>query len=618
MIHEQKGIKLPDGMESRIAEWLSTEIHNTRIARGELEDIWAEINEMYDETELKGKKNFPFENAAHLVIPVLPMMVETAKSKVFSTIFAPKDPLTPTSLRPEFSPFEKPLRRFLTWAAKHELKLNDRLDPIILEMFKLGTAVGKAVYTKEYKNQMVWNAALDDFEDRVYILKDSPEIVHPALEDILFPLDATDDTLNEVAWISERFRVGRNTFKSWAKSKSFDKDKIEKIRAWEDDRYNEVEESRTQAGEKATYRHSVELEEVWFDHVLDDDSPELYRLCGYLHLPTRTFLKLTHSWFPYGLHPYEICQLERREHKVYGNGFGQIGRVYQQEISTQHNQRLDAMTIANANVFKRKADSMIPESLVFRPGASIPVDDMDDLQPLFSGQKYDSTIQEEQNTLALLRERVGLQEYAPDVLASAQTGSLALALGESTRRFDQVVGRVRGFIARLMMKIMLLYQKYYPEGKSIMLQGEEGQAMAIYTAQFPEEFIYNGMAIEVTATTSVTSAELDRQHKMTLFNMLTQTYGQVTQYLMQAANPQLPQPVRLSILAFVDGLLDYVGDVIEDYNLSNTREIGAVTTQVKEAVESIRQEVMGGVPGGQPGMGGVPGGAGQPVPQGPA
>lgn len=617
MLERQEGVELDPVLEARIAEWLSTEIQQTDMARKALEEEWAEISRLYDSVELEGKKDFPFVNAAALMIPIVPMIVETMKAKIFTTIFAPKDPLSAKTRRDDLQDFVKQLRAFLTWAAENELNLRERLDTNITEALKLGTTVGKTVYTRETRRQRVWNEDLEEWEEELYVIRDSPEIVHPPLANVYFPLETTDDTLNECPWIAEKFDVTRNKLKRWKHEKRFDKERLEKIMHWEDDQAQEteVERERKQHGEDPVLAKTVTLHEVWFDHQISDDDETLYKLVGYLHVPSRTFLKVTHGWFPYALHPYEILVHEKREHKVYGNGVGAIARVFQLEISTQHNQRLDAMTIANANAFKKKADSLIPEDIVIRPGGTIPVDDMDDLQPLFTGQKYDSTIQEEQNTLALLRERVGLQEYAPDTLANAQSTSLTLALGESTRRFDQTVNRVRGFISRLSMKLMLLYQKYYPEGKPFFVMGQDGQ-MVSAMLQFPSDFIYNNVLIEVTATTSVTSAELERQNKLALFNLITQGYGQITQYAMGAENPQAPIGFRLASLAAITGISTYVADVLDDYNLSNARDLAQGLRNLKALAEFQQNQVLGALSGGQPGMGGVPGAPGAPVPEG--
>jgi len=615
-----KNLVLEPELLDEMATFLADQIETTDKGRKDLEELWVEIEELYELTILEEKENFPFEGAAHLMVQLIPLFCEAMKAKLFNTIFAPEHPFTPVLHRGDFSPFIKPLMRFLTWATENELHLRKRLDPIILELYKLGTTIAKVVYTRKVETLMKWDETLEEYQEEVIVTKDSPEIVHPQLPDVYFPLQLHD--LDEAEWIAERFRMSRNDLVRGMNSEKYmNMDQLEKM---------PVETQQTEFEEKLAdippevrpqLLEEYEFHECWFEYAIREGKDPV-KLFGILHLPTRTFIRLVYWWFPYGLHPYELCVHEGRTHRVYGNGVGSVGAPYQREVSTMHNQRLDAMTIANANVFKRKADSLIPEDLVWRAGGTIPVDDMDDLAPLFSGQKFDSTLQEEQHTIQLLKERVGIQEFTPEMVSGAQSTTALALLGESTRRFDQNVETVRIFLGRLMTKAMLLYQKYYPEGKPIMVQGEEGR-LTEQIIKFPEEWIVEGMGIEVTATTSATSAEMDRQSKLSLFGLQSQVYGQVAQYLIQAANPQFPLPVRVVMLQTVDGILTYYLDILGDFNLNSAREISAGIEGIKKVVRELGPQLLTPGPQEQPGMGGpqgapggAPAGAGGQAPQG--
>jgi len=267
----------------------------------------------------------------------------------------------------------------------------------------------------------------------------------------------------------------------------------------------------------------------------------------------------------------------------------------QKEVSVMHNQRLDHGSLANSGVYKRRADSSVPSDIVFQLGSSIPVDEPDDLLPLDMGSQYDSTINDEQHTLQLLKERLGMQDYlGAEMLANAQATSVLAAMAESTRRFDLTLGRFREFLGEVMMKVMLLYQQYYPEGKTTLILGEDG-VWTEMTWTFPEQAIRDGLGIQIIATTSTTSKELERQNKLSLFGMISQYYGQLTQYLLQAENPQLPESIRMVLLRIVDGLSTLVLDILEDYEIHQAKELTINIEEIQARARSIQENP--GIPG---------------------
>jgi hypothetical protein len=181
----------------------------------------------------------------------------------------------------------------------------------------------------------------------------------------------------------------------------------------------------------------------------------------------------------------------------------------------------------------------------------------------------------------MLRERLGLEDFSQDMNIAQPTSQLAV-MAERNRRFDHTIKRVRTYLGSVMTKSMLLYQKYYPEGRAIQVLGEGGIYVEMIM-QFPKEVLSKGMGIDVTATTASTSKELDKQNKLALFNLITQYYGQLTQYLLQAANPQLPPMVQGAMVQIIDALSAFVEDLLDDFDLAHSREIAGVVESAREA-----------------------------------
>lgn len=601
--YNEPDINISEELESEISDWLYREIKANQRERTPWIDLWEEIEEYRDKTELDEKKDFPFEGAAHLMIPLMPMFSETIKAKILNTIFAPSDPFATKPTRKEFIPFAKPIRKFLTWAADNELDLEEVMDTVLSEFLDLGATPVKVVYTLEEEMVTQWNEAIEEFETVPVIKKDHPEIIHFQIQDYFFPLSV--HRREDAPWQAHRYRRTWNDLVRGERQGKYND--IERIKAWQENTQNQHDRVTVEGQEIFVEElEEYELYDVWFEYPLKEgDAPT--KMVWQFHLESRTPLRMQHNWYPLQLDPFEVLVYEKKAHRVLGMGIGQMTLPFQKEVSTMHNQRLDSVSIKNAPMFKYKANSSIPGEIKFRVGGGIPVDEMDDIDVLFSGQTYDSTIESEEHTLNLLRERIGIQDFmGHDMIANAQSTSVLAAMAEGTRRFDLTIKRVRRFLSRVMTKVLLLYQKYYPEGKPMLVQGQDGQMTEVLFS-FPEKWITEGLGVDVTATTSTTSKELERQNKLSLFGMITQYYGQLTQYLLQAENPQLPVTVRMAMYQIVDSLSTFVLDVLEDFELSRAGELAIRIEELQALAQQGQAQGGGQAPPGQPGMAG-PGG----------
>jgi len=601
-------------MEQKILNWLYDEMTRTLLARQPFLELWLEVQEFYEKTTLDDKIDFPWEGAAHIMIALMPTYIEQAKAKLIGTLFAPSDPFSTKPLRKDFSDFAKPMRRMLTWASEEELNFRPFMNSILLESLKLGNGVGKAVYVEDVQTYQEWDPTTEQFIEVTETLESHPLPVHVSLPDFLFPLHILK--LNGADWLGDRVRLSENQLLARGRDGRYIQKAVDKILPWEERQRTQYEDRRE---DHVDYTPSEfkewEVWEVWFQHPIVEGGPAVKQVWS-IHLDSRTALRKQHNHFPMQMHPYVIHGYELRENRVYANGIGRMVLPYQKEVSIMHNQRLDAATITNAPIFKRKADALGPDEIEFRVGAAIPVDEMDDLEVLFTGNPLNSTITEEQHTIGLLQQRIGMQDYqTQQALAGAQATTVLQIMQESARRFDEHVHNARVFMTEMMVKLLLLYQKYYPRDKAQMILGEDG----VYVEQlweFPQEWIVKGMGVSVTATTSSTSKELDRQNKLSLLGALTQYYGNLTQYLFQAFQPGLPPELQQVMFRIVHGLTSFVEDILEDFEIRNASELAIAFDSLRSEIASAQEAaaVAGAAqpPGLPPGAGlggGAPNGA---------
>lgn len=606
-------IQLSEEKEKELELYLYNEIERCKRQRKTRENEWKEIDEMYLKTDIPEKKDTPFVGAAHLMLPIIASRTEAMFARASNTIWAPSDPFSAKPLRKEFTDHVRPLRKFMTWATEEELELESVGDNSILGFFKYGTCISKTIYSREPYAYMEYDVGQQKYIQRVATHIDHPEIIDIDLDNFFYPMEARNQ--REMYWRGDRF------FLTWSQLKQREKNNI----------YKDVEKIKTKKAElsdaeKARLarigvapndfgKDQYEVFEIWLGFDIDGDGID-ERIVVFYSYEGRTILRKQHNWFPYQLDPYSMAAMIPIKNDPMGLGVGHMGLVFQREISAMHNQRLDSATLANSYMIKRKANARIGP-VVIKPGGDVVVDEMDDAELWKLGFTFQSTIPEENQTMSYFNDRVGWQEFnAQEAMQNTPATTTITAMQEKMRRFDFHVRTLRKYFADIMTKCLLLYQKYYPEGKAFMLMGDDGFFVE-ETLSIGELNFLNGVGIQVTATTSTTSKELERQAKLSLFQLLSTYYGQALQYFTQSLNPQVPPPVQQALMGIVMALTDFVLEILEDFEIRNAEQLTIKFGELRAAAAAQAQATP---PTGNPangGMAGVPepgAGGGRPSP----
>lgn len=586
-------LRIGKELREAITKYLHTEITNSQSGREAVKQTWMDIQRLYEQVDVPEKRDTPFEGAAHVMIPVIATNVELVQARLHSTIYAPEDTYSVTPTRDDLHRFSRATKKWLTWAGENELNEEQVDYSAFLELLKLGTMVQKVIYTQE--DELVFRPTPDstDQEPRYDLIvertKDHPEFVHVSIRDFFWQMHAR--CIEESEWTAHRFRVSWNTLRLRVEDGTYKAEEVEKIRNWFVTTQDAVtQEVSDEIGIEPSPMYEFELYEVWFRYPVGipasqaptDEGQNVQgplkeapiKLKAVFHLDAESTVSIKYNTFPLALDPFEIMPFVGRELQVLGIGVGQMGLPFQIVVTTMHNQRLDNATVVNSVAYKYKTDSRVPNEIPIRPGGGIPVDEMDDLETFQLGQKGDSTLAEEQNTLAMLQERIGVRDLSLEQSALSRapaTTTLAL-IQEKGRRLDGVLRGIRRFKKRMILKSIMLYKEYYPRSKLLDAFGEEGQLVAEMLDSLSHRQIWNNMGIAVAATTSATSRELEKRSKQEMFNVLLGYYDKYSQFAAGALNPQAPPELRAILIQMGQGLTAFVQELMADFNLSGRRE----------------------------------------------
>src|SRR5690554_824214 len=148
---------LSEDVRERLTMWLEDEIQKCLSERDSLVADWERWQEDYWATPREAVKNFPFERAANIVIPLTAIAVEAVYARLLNTIFSVK-PFW--SIRPRSLPWADAAPFVEKWLQTEVENVNS-LDMYgvashsLMEFTKLGTGVLKTGYEREVRKSLI-------------------------------------------------------------------------------------------------------------------------------------------------------------------------------------------------------------------------------------------------------------------------------------------------------------------------------------------------------------------------------------------------------------------------------------------------------------------------------
>lgn len=594
-----------------LMSYLTQELYRAQANRAPLERVWSKHHEAYRAKPENEVNNFPFARAANLVIPVVATDLDTIYARLMSMYFGSEGLWSVKPLRPDMVDYAPRLEEFLKWAQEHELHMYEPIADWLLETAKLGTGVLKTRYHREQKKvyefrevQTPQGVQTLERQARVMI-HDHPKVEHVSLWN--FYVSAGHMDIQVAPWVGERIML------TWPQI-------LNRVRGgvyqgmehlgkwWAINQGNNVEKNLDRLDNYVpSLGDKFEVHEFWLDYDIDADGEPEAIVCT-VHIPTRTLMRLDFNPFFNQEKPYDVSRFLRNEKRFYGIGIAEMLAPFQDEISTMHNQRLDNATIANMSMFKALKTGNIKQDEPLFPGRILLVDSMDEIQPLNMGQKYDSTIQNENVSRQYAQGRSGVNDWtgggdSPSVNYATATTAVQ-QLREGAKRIDQTLRENRRCLGYgVGTKVVELYQQYNQGGKPFLAMGEKDGQFVAQVLQFPLEIIRAGVLIDVTAASEANNKEVESRTNMMLMQQITQYYMQLLQSIQIAINPQAPPELRAVATEAAKGGSILMRRVLD---AAGVQDIDSIVPDVREILNAGQQQLnplinalSGGSPMGQ-------------------
>ncbi len=601
-------LKLDEETEDRMKLWLTEEIDRARIERQPLIDDWIKWQTDYwaePETEVK---NFPFQKAANIVVPITAIAVEAVHARILNTVFG-VEPVF--SIRARSNSWIRAAPRIERWL-QTKVENPDDLDffnfaqESLMELIKLGTGIGKSGYERDIRKAV---RQLGDGveEDYFYERKNGATLDYVPLANFMMRLTETDP--QSAPWCGEEHVFTWAVLKRMSLGGRIGPDELEEIKLWWNSSRNESPNTSQEYHEaiddlahtEPIWHERFHTQEIWASFDVDGDGIDEEIVIDY-HWETETILSLRYNWYADLHRPYRIGNYIPVEGRVYGIGVGKQNEQFQPEITAIHRQRLDNATLANMRMMIVKKTSGFGPREPIWPGKMWFVDDPDrDIKDFQLSEVYPSSAANEEAVLRYSERRSGVNEVIlgiqPQGTPGTATGDLA-RLAEGNKRFDAVLKNVRRWFGLLGRDILSNYQQFGDKRSHFVILEEEGQFVEDFF-DFPQELVSQGAAIELTATDSITNQATEQQQWLQLFQVITGYMDRVLG-LAQVFGPEVfGDMAKRALIASEEAMRR----LLDTYKVVGADKL--LLTNFGEEAES-EQPPGGGVEGGGQGLPGGP------------
>jgi hypothetical protein len=564
-------------------------------------DYWASVQNKED-------VEYPFKGGASIIIPLTAISFEAIHARTFTTMFALDEIVAVKAVSDEFVEHAEPVQDFLNKELLNGIDIRKNFESAIIELEKFGTGIAKSGYERIVKRGMKQvNGKWEEFE---FVQRDGPTIESPSLGRFMMRFHEVDP--QRALWCGEEHTLSPHDIKG-----------LEDDGLFYEGSYDEIIGSLTlsQAGsmyvdrkilttqEELEKRKPVlpqlfDVHEIYLSWNVDANMAGNKReIVVWYNRITQKFLAIRYNSYKDLRRPYRYGNYIPVEHRWTGIGICKQNESFQEEITTQHRQRLDNGTLANMRMFKVKRSLNYGPNEELFPGKIWEVEDSTDIESFQMGEVYQSSFANEQATLVYSQQRTGVNEVT---LGQPQVGTPGTAtdtlsrIQEGNRKHDYTYSNTRMFGDRIILDCVLNIQQFGPHNIEYYDYNKGGKMVKEF---FNQDFtlIAKQTLLEIGLAGQKNNKLLDRQNWQTIAQ-LTQTY---LQGMMQMAAP-LNNPMLMGLLSTggMLGATEVFKQILESFDLRNIDRAMPFADDLKKLVMGLQQQLMNPQPqipnGGQP------------------
>lgn len=540
---------------------------------------------------IKEPKDFPWPGSSNLHIPVIESHVTILHSVVSQTMLE-MSPIWYVKTLLENVPDEvdPAIEKFLDWVSRTEMQVDQTLSDIYWNAYKDGTAIGSLDWEEEYRKifDIEVYRTIEEFQSRypsadeagispkkydsylteleknqedpdweglqIRIEQQIPSHIGPRLRVVdlenFVMVPVTSPKPDYAVFAGDLYIQRADYFRRVAKLGYMDKTEVEKMIKSEGltttpDMVSQAQDtiegiSRT----RITKADEYQIVQGILNIDLDGDNIEEKYIIKY-HKDTKAILWMEHYPYWHNRSKYIAWRFKRRPNRFLGQSIYEQLADINEEIDTQHNQRIDSRTITTVPSFK-KLDGIdfdpTRQDQKFYPGVTFKLSNLKSLEQ-FDIKQTDlgSSLQEEQSLNLIADTRTGAsqlrsgREAARDPRAPAK--KIALMISQSNLRIDDHMRELRYGTVELGSQILELYYQFGPEKITYGELNPNSETSKFVAQQIARSKLRStNMVLEVARTSILDSPENVVQRQLMTYQILSREplIGQVYEYRRQS------------------------------------------------------------------------------------
>lgn len=518
---------------------------------------------------VKGEKTFPWKNSCNLHIPLIEIHIAILHAAVASTMLD-NDPIwfvrTMLPNRAGADEVDPKLEVFLNWVGRAQGKFDIPLSTIYYNAFRDPLAIGVMDWVEEMEKRFdirsyatveqllaefpdaasagvsdtAYQGMLDDLmageqvdltvEEKVVKYR-GPKLREVELKDLVLS-PATAPSFEYAEFVGDKFMQRLSYFKKGVTYDWFDKEEVKLLSdssavtvaidsiSQSQDRIEGLGRSRQKSDEY------VGIQGVYKADLDDDGEDELYMV---VYAPDSGAL-LRFERFPY-IHNrcnYIPFRIKRKSNRLLGDCIPWMLGDLNDEVDTQHQQRIDSRTITTVPSFKRLETSTIDfgrKDQKFYPGVTFQVRAMNEVEQFKITQTDLGTSMQEENTLFMLAEQ---RDGASMLRSGGQTPGdprapakkVQMLLGQSNVRVDDYMKELSIGTNEVAAQSLELYYQFAPE--TIQFPDWDEATSSWLMAEIQRvKLRNNNMTIRVSRTSVSENSENQAQKKLVEYQILS-------------------------------------------------------------------------------------------------
>lgn len=609
-VQPENPLTLDDATRKELIDYLVAEDEEATKERAPLDERVIKWRRQREQEPEKAKKSFPWDGASNVATP-LAAMATNANYAFLRAAFALRDPFWTVSspMNPALGDDATAVTEMLRYMSRspYHLNLAKNLEDILYIAASEGNCFVKIPWSIEH-----WQFKGTDTSGAVQqisrTLHDGPEMIPIPFED--FMVRARVQSLQKAPWI--RHRVYLNWHELMQRKANWIYANVDLIEGGYVDTFGDVkEEDLRRAGFEPKESKLWDMREYHVFWDIDGDGiPEDFILT--MNWDTKESVREIYN--DLGIRPFVNVPYEVRPHSLYRMGVGARAERLQDEVDTHRNYRIDGMVLANLRMVVAKRNAGLSPKEKLYPGKILFMDNpREDITTLQFGEIYPSSMEAEYGAVNYLKQITGLSDYSigfndPNVKYPTTSGMMYLGQQGSTVR-GSIIESVQNAMSEIGQVVLFqcirnkdrLNLDYFDQ----VMKPAIDRVLAMKVEDIPTSFQFLVKTTDINRT-----EESKRQNLLMLTQLYAKYYADITQTLMMASSPQVPEQVKSIIYRHFTGAsrmmektLKYFGEDDTEKYLPDFRKAEMLLSAL-----SRQQGAGGGGIGGQ-GQGILNGGA---------